>query len=83
VILTQIAKDTVQPPPVGYSIATAVQATGNAVSRTRMFNLIKTGELDARKVGRRTVVLAASLHEYLVRQPQVRNEGTPTRKQAT
>jgi hypothetical protein len=54
----------------GLSIAGAVQATGNAVSRTRLFDLIRNGEVDARKVGRRTAVMAASLHDYLLRQPR-------------
>ena len=54
------------------SIAAAVQATGNAVSRTRLFDLIKSGEVDARKVGRRTVIIAASLRDYVERQPRAR-----------
>jgi hypothetical protein len=56
--------------PFGLSIAAAVGATGNAVSRTRLFELIRTGEVDARKVGRRTVVIADSLRDYLMRQPR-------------
>jgi hypothetical protein len=56
--------------PFALSIAAAVQATGNAVSRTRLFDLIKNGEVDARKVGRRTVVIADSLRDYLLRQPR-------------
>lgn len=59
-----------QTSPFALSIAAAVGATGNAVSRTRLFDLIRTGEVDARKVGRRTVVIAASLHDYLMRQPK-------------
>jgi hypothetical protein len=35
-----------------------------------MFDLIKRGEIDARKVGRRTIVLADSLRDYLARQPR-------------
>jgi hypothetical protein len=72
-VTTRAAFGTIQttgPPPVAYSIAAAVQATGNAVSRTRMFDLIKRGEIDARKVGRRTIVLADSLRDYLARQPR-------------
>ena len=61
---------TEQSPPFALSIASAVQATGNAVSRTRLFDLIRTGEVDARKVGRRTVVVADSLRAYLLRQPR-------------
>jgi hypothetical protein len=55
--------------PFAFSIAGAVEATGKAVSRTRLFDLIKSGEVDARKVGRRTVVMAESLRAYLERQP--------------
>jgi hypothetical protein len=47
--------------PIGYSIAGAVRATGNSVSRIRMFELIKAGAIDARKIGRRTVVIPDSL----------------------
>lgn len=56
--------------PFALSIAAAVAATGNAVSRTRLFDLIKRGDVDARKVGRRTVVLADSLKAYIERQPK-------------
>jgi hypothetical protein len=61
---------TVAAPAFAYSIRSAVDATGNAVSRTRMFELIKNGEVDARKVGRRTVIVADSLRDYLLRQPR-------------
>jgi hypothetical protein len=56
------------PQPFALSIAAAVRATGNAISRTRLFDLIRTGEVDARKVGRRTVVMAESLRSYVERQ---------------
>jgi hypothetical protein len=56
--------------PFAFSVSAAVEATGRAISRTRLFELIRTGEIDARKVGRRTVVMADSLHEYLQRQPK-------------
>ena len=59
-----------QTSPFGLSLEAAIQATGNTVSRTRLFDLIRTGEIDARKVGRRTVVVADSLHAYLMRQPK-------------
>jgi len=57
------------------SIASAVHATGGAISRTRMFELIRKGEIDARKVGRRTVVLAQSLRDYIERQPSTKTGG--------
>jgi hypothetical protein len=56
--------------PLAFSIAAAVNATGNAISRTRLFELIRDGEIDARKVGRRTVIVADSLRAYLLRQPK-------------
>jgi hypothetical protein len=59
--------------PMALSIAGAVQATGNAVSRTRMFALIKAGEIDARRIGRRTVIIADSLRAYLDRAPAARS----------
>jgi hypothetical protein len=59
-----------QTPPFALSIAAAVGATGNAVSRTRLFDLIRTGEVDARKIGRRTVIIAESLRAYIERQPK-------------
>ena len=79
---------TEQVSPFGLSIAAAVEATGSAVSRTRLFELIRTGEVDARKVGRRTVVIADSLRDYLLRQPHAasgpvetkRNRPTPPAK---
>ena len=58
---------------LAYSITAAVAATGNAVSRTRLFALIKAGEIDARRVGRRTVVIADSLRAYLDRAPPARS----------
>jgi hypothetical protein len=59
-----------QTAPFALSITAAVASTGNAVSRTRLFDLIRTGEVDARKVGRRTVILADSLRDYITRQPR-------------
>jgi hypothetical protein len=35
-----------------------------------MFGLIRDGEVDARKVGRRTIIIADSLRDYLLRQPK-------------
>lgn len=47
------------PEPLAYSIADAVRVS--SIGRTRIFGLIKAGQLEARKVGRRTVIPAASL----------------------
>ncbi len=56
--------------PFALSLEGAVKFTGNAVSRTRLFELINKGEIDARKVGRRTVIMADSLRDFLERQPR-------------
>jgi hypothetical protein len=58
------------PPSLTFSIAGAVAATGGAISRTRIFDLIRNGEIDARKIGRRTVIIGDSLRAFLLRQPK-------------
>ncbi len=58
--------------PMSYSIAEAVAVTGGAVSRTRLFALIASGEIDARRCGKRTVILADSLRRYLESLPAAR-----------
>jgi hypothetical protein len=57
--------------PYCYSISTAVAASGGVISRTRLFALIKAGEVSACKVGRKTAVNAASLRDYIERQPKI------------
>jgi hypothetical protein len=60
-----------QPPqPIAYSVDAAVAATGNAISRSRLYELIKGGEIESRKVGRRRVVLADSLRRYVATAPR-------------
>ena len=48
----------------------AKAVSGGVINRTRFFELIKNGEVDARKVGRRTAVMAASLCAYLQSLPK-------------
>jgi excisionase family DNA binding protein len=50
-----------------YTIAEVVQVSG--IGRTKVFALIQSGDLDARKLGRRTLVLADSLHTFLTNLP--------------
>ena len=57
--------------PHVFSIATAVKWTGGAISRSRIFDLIKNGDIDARKIGRRTVIMADSLRIYIASQPKI------------
>ncbi len=60
------------PVPIAFSIKAAVEATGGAVSRTKMFELIATRAIDARKSGRRTMILADSLRRYVESLPPAR-----------
>lgn len=53
-------------PDVGrltYSVSEACQLT--SIGKTRLYELISEGRLATRKLGRRTLVLASSLHELL------------------
>ncbi|MFK7842588.1 MAG: helix-turn-helix domain-containing protein [Sphingorhabdus sp.] len=45
---------------LSYSVKDACEVTG--LGKTKMYQLIRTGQLDVRKIGRRTVIPAASLH---------------------
>lgn len=51
------------PAPLAYSINDAAAMT--TLSRPRIYQLISEGRLEARKLGRRTVVLAESLHRLV------------------
>ena len=64
---------------LSFSIAGAVQASG--LPRTRIFALIGAGVLDARKCGRRTVIPASALREYLASLPPVQRRGAPVQPQ--
>jgi excisionase family DNA binding protein len=49
--------------PIALSIAEACAASH--ISRTRIYEAIREGELTARKHGRRTLILSADLHQWL------------------
>ena len=55
------------PPPYAFTIADA--ATYSGCSRSRLYDAIKAGELDARQVGRRTLFVGDSLRAVLDRLP--------------
>lgn len=55
-------------PPICYSVKDAVKATG--FSRSRLYLLLNSGEIEARKIGRRTVIPATSLAAFVDRQPR-------------
>lgn len=52
------------PEPLVYSINEACRIS--SLGRTRMYQLIRVGDLKATKVGKRTLVSAASLKELLL-----------------
>lgn len=51
------------PAPLAYSVKDACRVTSLGV--TRVYQLIHEGRLDARKIGRRTVVTAASIRRLI------------------
>lgn len=57
-------------PPLAYSIAGATACTG--LPRTTIFNAIKQGQIEARKSGRRTVVIGDSLRAFVADLPAAR-----------
>jgi len=55
-------------PALACTIAAATKIVG--LSRTVIYELIKRNEIEARKAGRRTLILTASLSDYLSRLPR-------------
>jgi excisionase family DNA binding protein len=64
---------------IAYTITATCRATG--LGRTTIYAAIKSGTLSARKCGRRTLILAADLEEFLGRLPTTKmgSSGTETR----
>jgi hypothetical protein len=56
---------------IAYTIRGAVAASG--FSRSRIYELIAQGEVEARKDGRKTLVMAASLAAYIGKLPTFRD----------
>ena len=50
-------------PKLAYSISEAAHAI--SIGRSKIFLLIAEGKIETRKIGRRTVIPAASLHRLL------------------
>lgn len=55
--------------PVALSIADAVQLSG--LGRSKLYQSIASGELAARKYGRRTLILRGDLERFLSALPQI------------
>ncbi|MEP0390752.1 MAG: helix-turn-helix domain-containing protein [Erythrobacter sp.] len=51
------------PEPLAYSVADACRVS--SIGRTRLYSLIKEGRLEARKIGKRTLIPAASLRALI------------------
>lgn len=56
--------------PLMATIADTVKMSG--ISRSRLYELIKAGEIEARKAGTRTLVVTASVVRWLDNLPQAR-----------
>lgn len=51
------------PEPLAYSIADACKVS--SIGKTRLYSLIAEGRLEARKIGKRTLIPAASLRALI------------------
>jgi excisionase family DNA binding protein len=57
------------PPRVAYSVPEAMLALG--LCRDSIYKLINSGQLPAKKIGRRTLVLASDLENFLKALPPI------------
>jgi excisionase family DNA binding protein len=53
--------------PIAFRVPAACAAAG--ISRTRLYQLISEGKIEAKACGGRTLILAASLHAFLASLP--------------
>lgn len=49
--------------PLAYSVAEAIRVS--SIGKTRLYALIKEGRLEARKIGKRTLIPASSLRALI------------------
>ncbi len=56
------------PAPIAFTISDAVKASGMA--RSRIYEEMRAGRIEARKAGRRTLILASSLAAFLAGLPR-------------
>ena len=61
---------------IAYRIPDASDVSG--IGRTTLYELIKKGEIESVHVGRRTLIIAASLHLYLDRLRGAQNQPVAT-----
>jgi excisionase family DNA binding protein len=51
------------PEPIAYSVADACRAIG--IKKTKLYSLLKDGQLQARRIGGRTLIPATSLRRLI------------------
>lgn len=54
---------TQSPEPLAYSVADACRVS--SIGKTKLYSLIKKGRLETRKIGKRTLIPAASLRAVI------------------
>jgi excisionase family DNA binding protein len=57
------SQNTASPEPLAYSIADTVRVS--SIGKTKLYALIKAGKLQARRIGGRTLIPAASLRALI------------------
>jgi excisionase family DNA binding protein len=58
--------------PISVTVNDAVKASG--LSRSTLYKALQSGDLTARKVGKRTLILFASLERFIADQPTYESE---------
>lgn len=59
--------DLTAPQPLSFNVQTACALTG--IGRTRFYELLNTGDISSRKIGKRRIILRADLEAFLATQP--------------
>ncbi|MBV7292329.1 helix-turn-helix domain-containing protein [Corynebacterium sp. TAE3-ERU16] len=58
---------TLAPPPIAYSAAEAAKALG--ISRNYVYQLLRAGEIQSKRSGKRIIITVDALREYVERLP--------------
>ncbi len=63
------------------SVENAALSTG--VSPRKLWSLVKAGDIESRRIGRRVVITAEALRDYLAKQPSAAHTPASMRNQIT